>query len=186
MECNTDSILYKASYCNISLQYKCNLCSISVMKNFVKLDVPYRSQLDNVFNPFGACNVTSVAMCLLWGGIASQDKKVQPEDKLYQYMESRNLNRHSPQDLATVVRDYGLNDEYTATGTIDAVKAHIASGKPAIAHGYFTAFGHIVVLVGYDEKGFLVHDPYGEWFPTGYDTSVSGAYLHYFYRLIRM
>ncbi|WP_293282361.1 C39 family peptidase [Microcoleus sp. PH2017_36_ELK_O_B] len=38
------------------------------MKNFVKLDVPYLSQLDNKRNPTGSCNVTSVAMCLLWGG----------------------------------------------------------------------------------------------------------------------
>jgi hypothetical protein len=39
--------------------------------------------------------------------------------------------------------------------------------------------------VGFDSKGFLVHDPYGEWFESGYDTSTSGAYLHYSYDLIQ-
>ncbi|MEG3842598.1 C39 family peptidase [Microcoleus sp. herbarium14] len=155
------------------------------MSNTVKLDILYRSQRDNALNPTGACNVTSVAMCLLWGGVTPQNKKVQLEDELYRYMESRQLSRHSPQDLATVVRDYGLNDNYTATGTIDAVKKHLSSGNPVITHGYFTAFGHIIVLVGYDSTGFIVHDPYGEWHATGYDTSVSGAYLHYSYELIK-
>ncbi|WP_293282359.1 C39 family peptidase, partial [Microcoleus sp. PH2017_36_ELK_O_B] len=103
---------------------------------------------------------------------------IQLEDELYGYMEKRRLDRHSPQDLATLVRDYGLNDNYTATATIDAVKAHLSEGNPCITHGYFTEFGHIIVLTGYDEKGFLVHDPYGEWFPGGYRTDLSGEYLH--------
>jgi hypothetical protein len=38
--------------------------------------------------------------------------------------------------------------------------------------------------VGYDEFGFIVHDPYGEWFSSGYRTDLSGSYLHYSYRLI--
>lgn len=124
-------------------------------------------------------------MCLSWGGVTPQSEKTQLEDELYAYMESRGLSRHSPQDLATVVRDYGLKDNYTATASIDAVKTHLSAGNPAITHGYFTDFGHIVVLVGYDEKGFLVHDPYGEWHAEGYDTRASGAYLHYSYDLIR-
>lgn len=155
------------------------------MSKDVKLDVPYLSQLDNNLNPTGACNVTSVAMCLLWGGVTPQSKEVQLEDELYRYMESRRLSRHNPQDLATVVRDYGLNDNYTAIGTIDAVKRHLDAGNPCITHGYFTSFGHIIVLVGYDDDGFWVHDPYGEWFYDGYDTSISGAYLHYSYSLIQ-
>ncbi|MCC3447456.1 MAG: C39 family peptidase [Microcoleus sp. PH2017_39_LGB_O_B] len=154
------------------------------MKNFVKLDVPYLSQLDNKRNPTGSCNVTSVAMCLLWGGVTPHQQGIQLEDELYGYMEKRRLDRHSPQDLATVVRDYGLNCLYTATATIDAVKAHLSEGNPCITHGYFTEYGHIIVLTGYDEKGFIVHDPYGEWFSDGYRTDLSGEYLHYSYDLI--
>lgn len=155
------------------------------MQNVVKLDVPYLSQLDNGSNPTGSCNVTSVAMCLLWGGATPRNKNVQLEDELYAYMESRGLSRHSPQDLATVVRDYGLSDNFTATASIDAVKGHLNEGNPCITHGYFTDFGHIIVLVGYDQRGFLVHDPYGEWFSTGYRTDLSGEYLHYSYELIK-
>jgi len=39
--------------------------------------------------------------------------------------------------------------------------------------------------VGYDEYGFIVHDPYGEWFSSGYRTDLSGSYLNYSYLLIR-
>jgi len=53
-----------------------------------------------------------------------------------------------------------------------------------IVHGYFTSFGYIVVIRGYDDTGFLVNDPYGEWFSTGYDNSRSGERLHYSHDLI--
>jgi hypothetical protein len=32
-----------------------------------------------------------------------------------------------------------------------------------VVHGDFTASGHIVVVIGYDRDGFIVHDPSGLW-----------------------
>ncbi|MBE9164190.1 C39 family peptidase [Tychonema sp. LEGE 06208] len=149
----------------------------------MKIDVPFKSQLDNVLNPTGSCNVTSIAMCLAFFGVKPKGSG-QLEDELYKYMESQNLSRHSPQDLAQVVRDYGLKDDFTAAGSIDRCCRHIQAGNPCVIHGYFTSFGHIIVLIGFDEKGFFVHDPYGEWFPSGYRTDFSGESLHYSYKLI--
>ena len=40
------------------------------------------------------------------------------------------------------------------------------------------------MLIGFDDEGFIVHDPYGEWFPSGYPTDFSGESLHYSYELI--
>jgi uncharacterized protein YvpB len=85
------------------------------------------------------------------------------------YALDQGLNRHSPDDLAQIVRDYGAKDSFTQTATIDEVKDWLSHEKPAVIHGYFTRFGHIIVLVGYDSTGFIVHDPYGEWFADGYD-----------------
>jgi uncharacterized protein YvpB len=150
----------------------------------IKLNVPYKSQLDNEFNPTGACNVTSIAMCLAYFGIEPQELP-QLEDELYQYIERKGLSRHSPEDLARVVRDYGKKDDFTIWGTFERCRNHISAGNPAVIHGYFTSFGHIIVLVGYDDKGFIVHDPYGEWFGSGYRTDLSGKFLHYSYGLIQ-
>jgi len=151
----------------------------------VTLDVPYKSQLDNWFNPTGACNVTSLAMCLEYLGAERRTRAGQFEDELYEYAINRGYSRHSPYDLAQIARDYGVSDRFVEAGSIDGIKAWIAGGNPAIIHGYFTSFGHIIVVVGYDEYGFIVHDPYGEWFATGYRNDLSGAFLHYSYGLIR-
>lgn len=151
-----------------------------------KLGIGYRSQLDNLHNPTGACNVTSLAMCLDFLKVPRRSKETgQYEDELYQYAIDQEYSRHSPQDLARIVRDYGASDRFTPWGTIEGCQKHLASGNPCVIHGYFTPFGHILVLVGYEGDGFLVHDPYGEWFKNGYDTEASGAYLHYSYELIQ-
>ena len=152
----------------------------------VRLNVPFKSQLDNFYNPHGSCNVTSIAMCLEYLGVSrSNNRYRQLEDELYRHCLDRGYSRHSPQDLARVVRDYKRKDDFTVRGTIERCQDHLRGGNPCVIHGYFTSFGHIIVLVGFDDKGFIVHDPYGEWFATGYRTHLSGAYLHYSYNLIR-
>jgi len=150
------------------------------LKNF-----PYKSQLDNWYNPTGSCNVTSMAMCMEYLSTPRRSNSGQFEDELYVYALNQGYSRWDPYDLARIVRDYGCRDYFTETATIEEVKEWLADGKPAVIHGYFTTFGHIMPVVGYDESGFLVHDPYGEWFPGGYRTDLSGAYLHYSYNLIR-
>lgn len=140
----------------------------------VQLTVPYKMQLDNKFEPYSTCNVTSLAMCLeyynaeFWynfdgdGKRHKKNKNTQLEDELYQYMFDKGLNKHYPEHLAQVARDYGIKDDFTVHGTFDRCKQHLSNGNPCIIHGYFTQPGHIIVLVGYDSTGFIVHDPYGE------------------------
>lgn len=158
--------------------------------NAVKLNVPYKSQRDNFNNPDGSCNVTSLAMCLEFLSIPKRRSDVAFEDELYEYALDHNLDRKDPYDLAEIVRDYKAKDAFDAHASINAVKKWLAAGNPVVTHGYFTGSGHIVVLVGYDEKGFLVHDPFGEWYASGYDRNAPGAadtkgkFLHYSYGLI--
>ncbi|PPT05760.1 hypothetical protein CKA32_002556 [Geitlerinema sp. FC II] len=156
-----------------------------VKPNSVRLEVPYKSQLDNWYNPTGSCNVTSLAMCLEYLGASRRSHIGQLEDELYEYAIERGLSRHSPYDLAQIVRDYGCRDRFRTDATIEDAKDWLAEGNPLVIHGYFTSFGHIIVLVGYNDRGFIVHDPYGEWFEWGYRTDLSGAYLTYSYDLIR-
>ena len=155
------------------------------------LDVPYKSQADNRENPWGACNVTCLAMCMEFVKPAIKPKDgTQLEDKLYRYALNNGLSRHNPYDLTKIVQDHGIRDRFDKDASIEKVKAWISNGNPAVTHGWFTQQGHIIALIGYDKKGFLVHDPAGEWYSSGYvynglhSGTERGKSLHYSYNLI--
>lgn len=157
----------------------------------IQLPVPYKSQLDNLEDPSGSCNVTSIAMCLEYLKVTRHKSSGQFEDELYEYALNQGLNPKAPLDLAQIVQDYGAKDTFTFKGTIAEVKDWLAKGNPVVIHGYFTPVGHIIVLVGYDSTGFIVHDPNGEWFSGGYDrnqpdgNNQKGKFLHYSYKMIK-
>ncbi|HEY9640904.1 MAG TPA: C39 family peptidase [Coleofasciculaceae cyanobacterium] len=144
-----------------------------------RLNVPYKSQLDNVLNPTGACNVTSFAMVMTYFQVKGATGVGQLEDELYRYMENNGLSRWDPNNLATMARAYGLTDDFTMRGTLSDIRKAIAQGYPCIIHGYFTSFGHIIVVIGYDAYGLFVHDPYGKWTDSGYRNDLSGENLYY-------
>jgi hypothetical protein len=149
------------------------------------LNVPYFSQRDNLFNPTGACNVTSYAMVMRYFQVARRTDQGQLEDELYSYMHRNRLSRHDPEDLARMGRDYGLKVNFTSRGTLDDIRRAIAQGQPCIVHGYFTSFGHIIVIRGYDKDNFIVNDPYGQWTSQGYRKNQSGEALPYSNGVIR-
>jgi hypothetical protein len=132
-------------------------------------------------------------MCLKYLKVQQRKQGQQFEDELYNWLLYKGLSRHDPYDLVKVVKRYGRQDNFKTDATIDEVKRWLAAGNPAVVHGYFTRFGHIITAIGYDDTrsrrglkdGFVVHDPYGEWFPGGYNTEVSGKALNYSYDLIR-
>lgn len=147
----------------------------------VNINVPYLSQLDNEYNPCGSCNVTSAAMILNWAGIPTDP------DNLYDEMLVRGLSRHSPYDLAVMIEDKGAVDTFVPNASINDIIKHLDRGNPVIVHGYFTGFGHIIVIKGYENKDFICHDPYGEWFASGYRTNEGRYYgkdIRYSFRMI--
>lgn len=148
------------------------------------LAVPHRSQLDNVYHPTGTCNLTCAAMLLEYHGIKPKDPDRQLEDELFEYVYDHKLSRHSPEDIAKTIRAHGCRDRFVWDATIGEVKEWIDKGFGVILHGMFTRSGHIIVGRGYNERGLVVNDPYGEYHRTGYDTTVSGAGLTYSYGLI--
>ncbi len=148
------------------------------------LNIPYKSQVDNWLNPSGACNVTSFAMVMAYFQVQRWSTG-QFEDELYRYMERQGLSRHEPGDLAQMAREYGVISDFTTRGSLYDIRKAIAEGRPCIIHGYFTSFGHIIVVRGYDQGGFYVNDPYGEWTADGYRKGVNGAKLYYSNNLIQ-
>jgi hypothetical protein len=169
----------------------------------VNLDVQYHSQLNNKNNPYGACNVTSMAMLLKYYGVDSRtkadlDRDVQLEDVLYEKTldwdaQYGTTTRHDPNYLIRLFREWGnkygdgaLQDSFfNPSASEEEMKQHIAQGNPVVVHGYFTKFGHIVVVKGYDDnaKQWICNDPYGKWlgYSGGYDNNVSGADMRYSY-----
>ena len=152
----------------------------------VQLKVPYLSQLDNTLDPHGTCNVTSASMCMAYLGHPIRNaQNLQIEDELNQYCYDHGLDRHVPGDIAKVIRAYGYKDDFQPDAKWGDVKKWLAGGNPCIVHGWFTGSGHIIAIIGYNKKGWIVHDPYGEWYPEGYDTNRSGAGLTYSYEMMK-
>lgn len=152
----------------------------------LQLQVPYLSQRDNWLHPSGTCNVTSIAMCMAYFGEPILRKTgEQLEDYLTRYCLDNGLSRHSPGDLEVLAQRHGYRPRFSAHATWEEVEAWLKTGKPCIVHGWFTDFGHILVIKGRNSKGdWDVHDPWGEWYPEGYDTSVSGESLIYSHRMM--
>jgi hypothetical protein len=148
------------------------------------LNIPYKSQMDNAINPTGACNVTCFAMVFAYFQVRRWSTG-QLEDELYRYMDRQGLSRHDPLDLVQMARDYGVISSFTTRASLYDIRKAIAEGRPCIVHGYFTSFGHIIVIRGYNQNGFYVNDPYGEWTPYGYRQGVNGAKLFYSNSLIQ-
>jgi hypothetical protein len=148
-------------------------------------DMPYKSQRDNLINPGGACNVTSIAMLGWRRGIRGDGSQGgQLEDQMYVRCTRNGWSRHDPYGLKKLAESYGLVDRFIQDATLDDIRQAIADGYGCALHGYFTLYGHILVVKGFDDYGFFVNDPWGEYFRGGYDTSVSGENLHYSNNLI--
>lgn len=144
------------------------------------LKVPYFSQLDNKYEPYAACNVTSLAMCLSFWGVESP-AYMQLEDYLLQMAMDEGLNRFSVAGIKALAESFeGITDHVTEQGTLQDIRDSIDKRWPVILHGYFTAPGHIIVVRGYTREGFIVNDPYGEIMGLNYyNTNKSGENLHY-------
>lgn len=155
----------------------------------VRLTVPYLSQMDNELQPTGTCNVTCVAMCLKYYGIVGNGEG-QLEDQINRWLLTQGLDRHNHDNLRLVFAYHKIKDTFKVDGRVEQIKEHLAGNNPVIIAGFFTQAGHIIVAVGYDEHGLIVHDPYGEYFEEGYEVGDcrngygNGAYLHYSYGLI--
>jgi len=150
--------------------------------NPVKLDIPYYSQRDNKRDPHQTCNVTCVAMCLAFYGVKASKSSIQLEDELDAVVEANGWNRYLHSDLVKLIKEYGCQSQFSTTMSWEKVKEHLSGGNPVILSGKFTNGGHIIVLRGFDNKGFFVNDPWGDHQPGGGYKVISGENLHYSYK----
>ena len=160
----------------------------------VALKVKHFNQLDNKFAPTGTCNITCCAMVLDYFKVPQRKPRMSYEDELSLFIENNGLDRHVHDHLARLMQEYGLQDRFTVTATWKEIQHHLANGNPVICPGDYTRSGHIIVLSGYNTKGFTVQDPNGEifWSPgsdpfyehNSTEAPHRGANLNYSYNLM--
>lgn len=149
------------------------------------LGVPYFSQLDNPRDPFVTCNVTAIAMVLAFHGKRSRNPQQQLEDELYQWVIDR-YGRQARTDnsvLQKLYQAYGFGGGFSTSRTWSQIKQELIENRPVVIGGYFTHGGHIVCIIGFDEFGYIVNDPYGNAL-TGY-RQTEGKGLRYPYIYMR-
>ncbi len=151
---------------------------IDIQPDRVELDVPYYYQLNNDYEPYSTCNITALAMALSYN-----TQTIEP-DTIYLY---EGDPVYTGTDLERLAHHYGAtNSTYHAGVGKATVKNYLDQGVPVIFQGQFTSGdGHMILLVGYDDTGWIVNDPFGEWTSSGYiNNSTAGDGIHYSYDLV--
>lgn len=116
---------------------------------------PYFYQYNNANEPGATCGITSAAMLLKYWG-----KDVTP-DRLYNRFGK--AKGQSPPGLESLYASYGLYTASTYSGTEAMLKRQLDAGRPVVVHGDFTGSGHIMLVIGYTNSGYVVNDPAGLW-----------------------
>lgn len=136
------------------------------------LDIPYFWQYDNELHPSASCQNTSIAMVLKysgWEGI--------PDDITREWGKDF---AQSPDNLSylfnAISTDHFLRAALvtTTSGTLEDFREAVSTGTVVIVHGYFTVYGHVLVVNGIDTDGnYIVNDPAGLW-----SQEFKGGYLY--------
>jgi Peptidase_C39 like family len=135
----------------------------------VNHNVPYFSQEDNKIEPWRTCGATSAAMCLKYFNVSDLGAYPQYEDDVKKRFDKLGIDHGSPDGIRRLLEGLGLRDNLTLRGKLLDITRALDAGEICILHGYWTRCGHILVIRGYNSNGdFLVNDPTGEWFYSGY------------------
>ena len=133
--------------------------------------LPYFNQYYNEFYGWATCQNTSIAMVLSY-----YERKIHP-DVIFESW-GKDIAQ-SPSGLNLVYSHYSSNSNirtYT-NATPENLKDFLNRGFTAIVHGYFTQYGHVLVVKSFDENFYYVNDPAGQWdgcFKCGYNGSYNG------------
>jgi hypothetical protein len=127
------------------------------------VSMPYFSQVDDGPDGWRLCQSASIAMCLAAVGFKNNGDDLWYVHELKKHGDSTDQAAH-----VRTLRDLNAPGRFTTGCTIAKAKAEIDAGRPvAVAllhHGspHSPTGGHWIVLKGYDDKGWVVDDPYGE------------------------
>ena len=159
-----------------------------------KLSVRYFTQRDNAGQAHRTCNTASCWMGAvymhpeLWEK-CNKDKNGDLNYYLPVVEQYGDTTDHTAQTRA--LSALGVKSEWHTTLTTADVKKEIDQQRPVVLgvlhKGHSSCpggGGHMILAVGYDDKGLIIHDPYGEMdlVNGNYPGSTDGAYVHYSYK----
>lgn len=146
------------------------------------LKVPYCDQLQMADGQgWRECFTASSAMLAMYWGKA-------PNEDVYDRLRTRYGDSTSSEAQLDALRSLGLQANFLTDGTAAMLQAEIDAGRP-VAVGWLcdgpvsdpSGGGHWSVIIGYDDTGFFINDPYGncDLVNGGYLSHHDGAGLHY-------
>ena len=127
-------------------------------------------------------SASSAMLAMYWGK--------EPNENVYDQLRARYGDSTSSDAQLAALRALGLIANFQTDGTPELLKQQIDAGRP-VAVGWLcdgpasspTGGGHWSVIIGYDDTGFFINDPYGncDLINGGYLSHHDGAGLHYSY-----
>jgi len=128
-------------------------------------------------------SASSAMLAAFWGK--------EPNEDSYNQLRQCYGDTTSPEAQLAALRHLGLNAEFRTDGALDNLRAEIDAGRP-VAVGWLhhgppeapSGGGHWTVVIGYDETGVWMNDPYGscDLVQGGYPSNHNGAHQHYSYK----
>lgn len=136
----------------------------------VKL-LPYYNQYENKYYGSSTCQNTSISMVLSYF-----EEKIYP-DTIFEAW-GKDIAQ-SPSGLNQVYSHYARKSKIQTNinASPSDLKNALLKGEIVIVHGYFTDYGHVLVVRGFDGDKYFVNDPAGKWsecFKCGYAGSRNG------------
>lgn len=150
-----------------------------------QLNVPWFDQLamDDGQGWRDCFSASSAMLAAYWGKTHGEND--------YNHLRQRYGDSTSAEAQLAALRYLGLKADFRTDGSLDRLKAEIDAGGPVavgwLHHGTPSApsgGGHWTVVIGYDESGVIMNDPYGncDLVHGGYLSNHNGAGLHYSYQ----
>jgi hypothetical protein len=131
--------------------------------SFAMISAPYFCQLQmNDGQGWRDCFSATCAMIAGWAGKVT-------DENVYNHVRQRHGDSTVASAQVAALAEFGLNATYVTNGTkarlIELLDRGIPVGTGILHHGQSsspTGGGHWMLIVGYDDKGVIALDPYGE------------------------
>jgi GH24 family phage-related lysozyme (muramidase) len=127
-------------------------------------------------------SASSAMLAAFWGK--------EPNEDDYNALRGQYGDSTSAEAQLAALRHLGLKADFHTDGTLQTLKNEIDAGRPVavgwLIHGPPSApsgGGHWTVVIGYDDIGVIMNDPYGscDLVNGGYPANHNGAHQHYSY-----